>query len=290
MRIGCVTCKLAARRLFPLFAAALIAFTAPSAIAQTASPTTSAPQAADAATKAPEFDVISIRPNQSVPRIKNGVEYIDIKIGTPPDGYSVSNYSLKMLIMEAYGIKYNQISGGPSWIDSDHFDIDAKVVAADGTTPQPLTNEQRNLMLRSLLADRFKLAIHNDTKQLPVYELVVAKNDLKLQPAKPGVKYKLSVGTGGIITFETAHISELVDQLSTQLHRPVIDKTGLTGKFDIKLEWARDTSPSSDAAANDTSGPSIFTAVQEQLGLKLVPTKGPVETIVIDHAEHPSAN
>jgi len=279
--------------LFPLFAAALLAIAAPGATAQTTLQTASAPQAADASAKALEFDVISIHPNQSVPHIKNGVEYTSIRIGSPPDGFSASNYDLKMLIMEAYGIKYDRISGGPSWIDSEHFDLEAKVVAADGTTPQPLTRELRKQMLRPLLADRFKLAVHNETRQLPVYELVVAKNGPKFQPANPEEKFDESTKFSGMLTMltlQTAPISVLTGELSARLSRPVLDKTGLTGKFDIKLEWARDTSLSSDAATNDTSGPSIFTAVQEQLGLKLVPTKGPVETIVIDHAEHPSAN
>jgi uncharacterized protein (TIGR03435 family) len=216
-----------------------------------------------------------------------------IRVGSKslPDGYSASNIDLKSLIANAYGVRPEQISGGPSWIDSNHYDIEAKVVAADGATPQPITKEERNLMLRSLLADRFKLVVHTETKEQPIYELVVAKSGPKLQPAKPGQPTRMTMGSSGKFSMETAQISALIYQLSSQLGRPVIDKTGLTGNYEIKLEWARDLgSASSDAAPSDASGPSIFTAVQEQLGLKLVSTKGPVDTLVIDHAEPPTAN
>ena len=291
MRIGCVTRKLATCRLFPLFVAVVIALTAPDATAQTASPTASVPQAADTTAKAPEFDVISIRQhNEAIHASNNGSIATGNRIKTPPDGLSASNINLRALVANAYDIKSDQISGGSGWIDSERFDIEAKVVAANGATPQPLTLEQRNLMLRSLLADRFKLAVHNETKELPIYELVVAKNGPKLPPAKRGVMFKMTMGDSGMNSVETAQLSALIGLLTIQLSRPVVDKTGLIGKFDIKLEWEHDTSPSSDSAANDASSPSIFTALQEQLGLKLVPAKGPVETIVIDHVERPSAN
>jgi uncharacterized protein (TIGR03435 family) len=277
-----------------ILAVVLIALTSPAAFAQSTPPAASEPQAADASVKAPEFDVITIRPNKSLSDIKDGVETTTTFSRNTPDGFSARNYFLKSLIFDAYGLKqFYQIVGGPGWIDSEGFDIEAKVVAANGTTPQPLTRELRKQMLRSLLVDRFKLAVHNETRQLPVYELVVAKNGPKFQPAKPEEKFKYSTNFRGgltMLTLQTAEISALTGELSGRLSRPVIDKTGLIGKYDIKLEWAHDTSLSSDAAANDASGPSIFTAVQEQLGLKLQPAKAPVDVIVIDQVEQPTAN
>jgi uncharacterized protein (TIGR03435 family) len=275
-----------------ILAVVLIALTSPPAFTQSTQPAASAPQAADASAKVPEFDVISIRPDKNLSQIENGIETTHTFSRDTPDGFSASNYYLKSLI---YGLKqFYQIVGGPGWIDSEGFDIEAKVVVAGGSTPQPLTRELRKQMLRSLLADRFKLAVHNETRELSVYELVVARNGPKFQPANPGEKFNESTNFSGMLTMltlQTAQISVLTGELSSRLSCPVLDKTGLTGKYDIKLEWARDTGPSvGNATADNASGPSIFTAVQEQLGLKLQPAKAPVDVIVIDHVEHPSEN
>jgi len=281
------------RRSLLLLAACLLALAAPAALAQTAPAAASQP--ADTTAKLPAFDVVSIRPHKdsTQPGSGGGTVSFSRRIGirTTPDGFSASSLDLKSLIAIAYGVKPDQVSGGPGWVDSDRYDIEAKVVAANGSTPQPLTHEQSNLMLRSLLADRFKLVVHNETKEVPIYELVVAKNGPKLQPAKPDQPTRMTIGSSGKATMEADQISALVYQLSLQVGRPVVDKTGLTGKYDIKLEWTRDSGPGSvDSASADVSGPSIFTAVQEQLGLKLVSSKGPVDTLVIDHAEQPTAN
>ncbi len=289
------------RCVFVLLAASLLAL---AARAQSASP---APQSTDATAKAPAFDVISIRPNKDNAQMSgNGTFRMRTVSRTTPDGFSASNVTLKTLLTSAYGVKYDRISGGPGWTDSDHFDIEAKVVAADGATPHPLTREQSNLMLRSLLADRFKLVVHNETKELPIYELVIAKGGSKLQEAKPGdsnpngTKGPDAVARAGMIVMNmrpgqlkdpAMQLAALISWLSGQLGRPVVDKTGLTGKYDINLHWTPDPGPGSDdATSTDSSGPSIFTAVQEQLGLKLVSTKGPVVTLVIDHVEPPTAN
>jgi len=272
-----------------LLAASLLAFAAPTAPAQTAPAAASQP--ADTTAKLPAFDVISIRPNNNSTQMNGGNFSRRVGVRTTPDGFSASSLDLKSLIAIAYGVKPDQVSGGSGWVDSDRYDIEAKVVAANGSTPQPLTHEQSNLMLRSLLADRFKLAVHNETKEAPIYELVVAKNGPKLQPAKPDQPTRMTIAGSGKATMEADQISALVYQLSLQVGRPVVDKTGLTGKYDIKLEWTRDSGPGSvDSASADVSGPSIFTAVQEQLGLKLNPSKGPVDTLVIDHVEQPTPN
>ena len=269
-----------------LLAACLLALAAPAALAQTAPPTAS--QATDSTAKLPAFDVISIRPNNNSTQMNGGNFSRRVGVRTTPDGFSASSLDLKSLIAIAYGVKPDQVSGGPGWIDSNRYDIEAKVVAANGATPQPLTREQSNLMLRSLLADRFKLAVHNETKEAPIYELIVAKNGPKLQPAKPDEpsKSSMSMGSSEQLTATAIQISSLITQLSYQLHSPIIDKTGLTGTYDITLQWA----PDQGAASPDSPGPSIFTAVQEQLGLKLVPSKGPVDTLVVDHVEPPTEN
>jgi uncharacterized protein (TIGR03435 family) len=273
----------------------LIALTSAASFAQSTPPAASAPHATDASAKAPEFDDISIRPNKNLSQIKDGIETQTTFVRDTPDGFSARNYYLKSLIFDAYGLKqFYQIVGGPNWIDFEGFDIEAKVVVASGSTPQPLTRELRKQMLRSLLADRFKLAVHNETRQLPVYQLVLAKNGPKFQPANPGEKFNESTNFSGMLTMLTLQnlqISALTGELSSRLSRPVLDKTGLTGKYDIKLEWARDTGPTvGKATADSASGPSIFTAVQEQLGLKLEPAKAPVDVIVIDHVEPPTEN
>jgi len=252
------------------------------------------------------FDVVSIKPNKS--------DAGWVKTMYKPDGYSATNISLKMLILAAYGIKEDQLSGLPSWAESARYDIDAKVADPDVAEWQRLKNDQRRIMLPPLLADRFKLTVHNETKTLPIYELVVAKGGSKLKEATPGDTYANGfkgpdgVAKGGMmrmspgqLTAQGVPMTSLVNMLSQQLHRTVVDKTGLTGKYDIALQWTPDegsdpmfkgTDGSQLRAASlpDDSGPSIFTAVQEQLGLKLQSAKGPVETFVIDHVEMPSEN
>jgi uncharacterized protein (TIGR03435 family) len=256
--------------------------------------------------KVPEFDVVSVRPNKS----DNGMMRTMFK----PDGYSATNVSPKMLIQMAYGIRQDLISGGPDWVESAGYDFDAKVAGPDVEVLKKLSFEQRRSMLRPVLADRFKLKVHTEIKQLPVFELVVAKSGSKLKEATPGDTYANGIkgpdGVGragtmrmgpGQLTGQGLPITSLVNMLSQELHHTVIDKTGLTGKYDLELTWTPDQGSDpmfkgTDGAqqradaAPDASGPSIFTAVQEQLGLKLQSTKGPVETLVIDHIEMPSEN
>jgi uncharacterized protein (TIGR03435 family) len=278
----------------------------PSALGQgTAALSGAAPLPATAEVKLPAFDVISIKPNKSDSEM--------IRVMYKPDGYSATNISLKMLILGAYGLKEDQLSGLPSWADSTRYDIDAKVAAPDLAELQKLKNDQRRLLLLPLLADRFKLTVHDETKILPIYELVIAKNGSKLKEATPGdtyangVKGPDGVGRGGMmsmrpgqLTAQAVPVTSLVNILSQQLHRTVVDKTGLTGKYDISLQWAQDDtsnpmfkgtdgSQSADPPP-DASGPSIFTAIQEQLGLRLQSSRGPVQVVVIDHIEMPSEN
>jgi uncharacterized protein (TIGR03435 family) len=293
------------RRLL-LLVTGLLAAAAPSVLGQAgAAPGVAAQPDVTSDVKVPAFDVVSVKPNKS----DSGM----VRIMGKPDGYSATNVSLKMLIQGAYGIREDLISGAPSWADAARFDIDAKVAGSDVEALKKLSPEQRRSILQPLLADRFRLKVHTETKQLPVYELVLAKGGSKLKEATAGdtyangIKGPDGVGRGGMmrvgrgqLNAQAVPMTSLANMLSQQLHRTVIDKTGLTGKYDLELNWTPDQgsdpmfkgsegSQRTDTAL-DTSGPSIFTALQEQLGLKLQSAKGPVETLVIDHVEMPSEN
>jgi uncharacterized protein (TIGR03435 family) len=319
-----------------------------------------------------EFEVASIKPNKSGSNM--------VQIGGPPGRFTATNVTLGMLIRQAYGLQNSQLVGGPAWVNSDRFDIVAK---ADGSpefglfTQQNARPSRTQLMMRSLLADRFKLAVHDESRELPIYALLLARTAGRLgpqlsksavdcgaeaaargrgaaaaggpdgglgrgvdgqpppggrgEPAGRGAPFasgerlrcglRIGPGTlsgGGVV------LSQLATTLSIWVNRIVVDKTGLTGTFDLELKWTPDqmpgggflggpgsgapgpgapgpvgpvsggTGPGSPAAGApalppiDPNGPSIFTAVQEQLGLKLESQRGPVDVLVIDHAEPPT--
>jgi uncharacterized protein (TIGR03435 family) len=233
----------------------------------------------------PQFEVSSVRLNQTGTRAFRSIN--------TPNGVVISNAPLILVIRQAYGLfnsNDDRISGVPSWTKSERYDIAAKVNAADATALSKLTRDQRGLMLQELLADRFKLKVHREMKVLPIFALVVAKRGPLLKPAQGG---------GDTVNFGEGHIqaqgiplSSLASMLTQETGRTVVDETGLTGKYDLTLDWAPDDGDSSDAGGEqrDSSGPSIFTAVEEKLGLRLVSEKGPVEGLVIDHVERPSEN
>jgi len=266
---------------------------------------------------APAFDVASVKPDKT-----GGM---GVRIMFQPGGrFTADNITLKFLIRLAYDVQDFQISGGPPWINSDRYDIEAK---ADGP-PEPdrrtMTEEQRKadmahrrLMIQALLAERFKLTVHKESKDAPIYALVVAKNGLKIKelppeekpqldatdpPEKPDLNKRPSRGGmrmgRGELTSTGIKLSFLAEALSNQVGRTVIDKTGLKGDYSFELKWTPDESqgaaikgPGDGAPPSaDANGPSIFTAIQEQLGLKLESQKGPVDLIVIDHVEKASEN
>ena len=188
------------------------------------------------------------------------------------------------LITTAYGVKYDQISGAPGWADSVHYDLNAK---AEGE--EEITKEQARQMLQNLLAERFRLKLHRETKEVPVYALVVGKGGSKMKVSTadaPGNNFTRSSAVGMRMEVTHGTMEALARQLSNSAGRPVQDRTGLTGYYAYQLDWlppARTPDPNSDT-------PSIFTAIQEQLGLKLEPSKGSVEMLIIDSAERPSEN
>jgi uncharacterized protein (TIGR03435 family) len=262
-------------------------------------------QAGDTAVKLPAYEVASIKPD------KSGTNLMMLR--TTPVGFRASNIALRALIAHAYGVEDYQIIGAPSWVGSARFDIEAKVSTSDTDALHDLSQDQRRLMVQPLLAERFQLKVHTEVRTLPLLALVVAKGGPKLQEAKPGDTYPNGIkgfdGQGGAglmhmgpgsLTGQGLPISSLARILSQQLGSTVEDKTGLTGKYDFTLHWTPDRNASPmpaepgqqgpGAATSTDSGPSIFTAIQEQLGLKLESQKGPVEVLVIDHVETPSEN
>jgi uncharacterized protein (TIGR03435 family) len=184
---------------------------------------------------------------------------------------------LRISIQYAFGVKDTEIAGGPGWLGIERYDVVAK---AD--SPRQLSEKELEPPLRALLADRFKLTVHRETKELPMYSLILAKSGPKVtRHAGPAVSFVSTSYESGMVSMNVTAISmaSLADRLGRQqLAHTVIDNTGLGGEYDFKLEWAgRQTA--------DSSGPSVFTALQEQLGLKLEEHKGPVDIVVIDSAE-----
>ena len=243
------------------------------------------------------FDVVSVKPVIGDPgrwRMQN-----------TPDGYTASNVSLRMLFQDAYGIYEDyRITGAPSWFETEKYDLEAKVAEQDIPALRQTNRAEIMQMLQAVLAERFHLKIHMESKDLPIYALVVAKGGPKLAESKP-VPDGSSKGAHVIHgaphwEVERGTMETLTRLLTPRLGRTVVDQTGLTGRYDFKLDWSPDMRTATDDASSNgaqpgllpaaPSGPSIFTAVQEQLGLKLEPQKGPVEILVIDHAGRPSAN
>lgn len=229
-----------------------------------------------------------------------------------PGRFGVECVSLREYIRGSYGrpnARPPVVLGGPRWVDTDHFDIVAKAAGETGL------DEMYGPMMRALLEDRFQLKVHAETREMPVYTLTVEKGGAKLVRLKDGscvpidlAKVLMSPPTpnycGRMTTkgsaFRTVEgygttLAEFTGRVFRDtLDRPVIDKTGLTGRFDIHLEFAREIAPfaahDGPAPATQDAGPSLFTALQEQLGLRLSPGRGPVEVLVIDHVERPSGN
>ena len=275
----------------------LVASLAGTSLAQTsAPPSPSSPTPAASAVVLPAFEVAAIKLNQS----GSGSSRSNIDNGR----FTATNVSLKNLIeYQAYGIPGNRVLEGPKWLDSTKFDIEAKMDDSEADHLRTLAHGPRRLetqaMFQQLLADRFKLAVHWETRELPVYALTVAKKGPMLEPTKEstegsGTRSHSSL-SGSEFSAKGVTLPELAEaltqELSRELGRDIIDKTGIKGRYDLTLKWTPDAGGATDGAATSAdSGPSIFTAVQEQLGLKLEPAKAPVQVLVIDHAEMPSEN
>ena len=213
----------------------------------------------------------------------------------PGGGLQFTGATLQNLISIAYDVRPFQISGGPKWIDTDRFDIDARLTTSDAASPANpgLTREDQwkaGEGLRSLLADRFLLAFHEETREQSSFALVVAKGGSKLRESSESESFIRRMGRGSI-KGQAVALRLLVLNLANELGQPVIDKTGLTGKYTFELKWdASLPSAAQSSVVSDPEGSSIFTALQEQLGLRLESQKGPVRVLVVDRAERPSEN
>ena len=245
----------------------------------------------------------------AVATIKPSKGDIGWRLEFTPDGFTARGVMLRQVIQEAYGVyEEDRMYGGPTWLISEKFDIEAKIDSEDTAGWRDFGLDQRRLMLQKLLADRFSLVVHRETKELPVYALVVARNGPKLQESKPETIYHSQIkGIDGLVTRSGRGLLEaqglsmmaLANLLHFSVGRTVVDQTSLQGRYDLSLHWTPDDASAAvpktreanqQETASDFLGPSIFTAIQEQLGLKLVKTNYLLGTIAIDHVEHPSEN
>lgn len=232
-----------------------------------------------------EFDVVSVKPG--APGGRGG------GIRPLPGGqtYIAENVPVKLIIKLMFHLTDNQISGGPSWLDTDRYDIQAKAA-------RPSTLDQLHQMFQRLLVERFNLRFHRETKEMATYELIVDKggSKMKLNETPDDFRdFSLRAAGRGKMIAEREPMSHFIWFLAQQLGRPVIDKTGLGRAYDFTLEWVPESVGVKGAieardAPVDQDGPSLLTALKEQLGLRLESHKGPVEVLVIDGAEKPSTN
>lgn len=250
--------------------------------------------AAPAAGPLPEWDVAIVKPHPADDHMMSW--------RMTDDGASLVNLPLELMLSSAWDLKPYQISGLTGWMTSATFDLNAKVSGDDVAAYKKLSGAQRRQMLQKLLIERFQLKVHSETKTGPTYDLVVDKSGSKLKPttavdppsseerqAHPEkyTKGRMMMGPG---SFEGTgvEVRGLASQLSNTLGKPVHDATGLTGAYDITLHFRPEENGT--PAGENTDAPSVFTAVQDQLGLKLVPSKGPIEKLVVDSAQKPEAN
>ncbi len=287
--------------------------------AQSSSPSPATPPSADASPDLPKYDVATIKPTSGS---DGRIAFMFV-----PDGISLSGVPVQMLLREAFHVEDDHILGAPGWVKTNRWDVQAKVAPEDAPKLENLKFDERRSMIVPLLVERFNLKYHHETRELTGYALVVAKGGPKMKlsevqppppdtkppdaganpkpgdaaPQRPQQRRMLRMNGRGHLEAEGSSTEMLARVLSDQLGRTVTDKTGLTGSYDYTLQWTPDDAPppmpgGADGGAphNDNNadaiGPSLITAVQEQLGLKLESTKGMADVIVIDHIDLPSEN
>ncbi|MGH9600415.1 MAG: TIGR03435 family protein [Terracidiphilus sp.] len=258
------------------------------AVALTLSPSGLQPQSLSPRPAFDAFEVATIKP---APFNAKASRYIVMR---GADTFVEKDYTLKLLIAAAYDLNPRQISGGAGWVESDHYDIQARTPGA----VRPTHDEQMR-MLRNLLADRFKLTFHREQKEFSIYELETGKGGPKLKPSTapaddPPALISTVYAEKIVMPARNATMGDFVRILQRAvLDRPVVDKTGLSGRYDFDLTWAPDATQFGGevpVAPPTASSPPFFTAIREQLGLRLVATRGPAEALVIDGVERPSPN
>jgi uncharacterized protein (TIGR03435 family) len=216
------------------------------------------------------------------------------------DRLTIQNYTVRHLIREAYGLKSDsQILGGPDWIDKQGFDITAKVDDDEAARMDKMTDDQGDhewdLMLQSLLADRFQLKTAQGNRPLPIFALVVSRSGAKIKhtPVKgatgaggdPGIEIHWGELTANAATMDS--FADVLTGMRDMSNRVVVNRTGLAGNFDFQLDWARDRG---DGASQDSPYPGLFTALQEQLGLRLKPDKATVQVVIVESVSPPTVN
>jgi uncharacterized protein (TIGR03435 family) len=219
------------------------------------------------------FEVASIRPS---PR-----DAVSAMAPLPGGRFVATNTTLSTLVQVAYRISNRGLKGGPAWMYEDNFDLSAQA-------GRSISSTELSLMMQTLLADRFKLVVHRESNLVSGYALIPGKKGPKLEKAEEALGKKYGINAFGNRWTSEASMNQLAFAISTVLRVPVVNKTGLEGYYKISLLFQPQT-PQAEPRGVDTP-PDIFTAIEEQLGLKLEPSKEAVETIVVDHAEHPSAN
>jgi uncharacterized protein (TIGR03435 family) len=242
-----------------------------------------------AANADPSFEVATIKPTKPD---EQGKAFIV----TPDRHFKIINQPLSSILSFAYGVQVKQIVGLPAWADEDKYDIDAKPDAEGAPS-----DKQWRSMLQKLMVERFQFKFHRDKKEMSVYVLSVAKSGPKLTKSEgdpnglPGLFFRGKLGDLGV---RNANMGDFCGMMqNVVLDRPIVDQTGITGRWDFSLKWTPDDSqfggmgakipPSTDTA---DAPPNLYTAIQEQIGLKLEATKAPADVIIIDHVEKPSAN
>jgi uncharacterized protein (TIGR03435 family) len=241
-----------------------------------------APCVVEAQSAAPQFEVASVKPSNSGPT------------GVWDEGsherVRMLNMTLKSIVAEAYGIKDHDVFG-PAWIESERFEIIAKISPETAKLSENARWKEIQAMSQALLADRFKLEVHRETREMPVYVLLPAKGGLKFSQIGPPSNdwVRAQIGRGSLVAKQMP-TAQLISILGGILHREVLDRSGINGVFDIALDWAPDDVAANPTASGAADKPSIFTALQEQAGLKLESRKVPTEVVVVDRAERPSGN
>ena len=231
----------------------------------------------------PKYEVASIKPSSPNRQNRGPMHW------SPGGRFTATGAKLKELIQLAYEVEDFQISGGPDWTESESYDI---VAVPDREVPlNPANAATMYTMLQLLLEDRFQLKLHRELREMQVYALVAGRNAPKLQESKiaDGQNWELAKSPAGKLMAINTPMSILAKFLSRELNRIVIDRTELKGYFDFTLAWTSAALTSTSVAGADR-GPSIFTAVQDHLGLRLESTRGPVQVLIIDHIEKPTAN
>ena len=230
------------------------------------------------------YDVSTIKPNNT----GSG----SVRLSINDETLYATNVTVKMMLENSFGIRQDVIYGLPGWAGSKHYDIVAKISDADAAALKDLTRDDRKKMMLQLIADRFQLKSHIEVKELPTFDLVVAKDGPKFQEiskdAPDDKRGNMNVNNTEMTAYGV-QIESLTKMLEGRVERNVVDKTGLKGDYDLHLKWHREEDGPT-AGTTDDPAPSIYTALQEQLGLKLQPSKGPVDTLVVDHIEEPTEN